>query len=93
MASKYRHLKEREERPLSGRRAGRWKKCLPALALALVVGGGCLMTQLPRAGASQVAQDGGSAAVAPKEETSLPRGRRRPFRLGPPRRRQTLCGT
>ena len=34
MASKYRHLKEREERPLPGRRAGRWKKCLPALALA-----------------------------------------------------------
>ena len=74
MASKYRHLKEREERPLPGRRAGRWKKCLPALALALVVGGGCLMTQLPRAGASQVAQDGGSAAVTKKEETSLPQG-------------------
>ena len=74
MASKYRHLKEREERPLSGRRAGRWKKCLPALALALVVGGGCLMTQLPWAGAAQVAQDGGSAAVTKKEETSLPQG-------------------
>ena len=74
MASKYRHLKEREERPLPGRRAGRWKKYLPALALALVVGGGCLMTQLPRAGAAQVAQDGGSAAVTKKEETSLPQG-------------------
>lgn len=74
MASKYRHLQEREERPLPGRRAGRWKKCLPALALALVVGGGCLMTQLPRVGAAQVAQDGGSAAVTKKEETSLPQG-------------------
>ena len=72
MASKYRHLQEREERPLPGRRAGRWKKCLPALALALVVGGGCLMTQRPRVGAAQVAQDGGSAAVTPKDETSLP---------------------
>ena len=74
MASKYRHLKEREERPLPGRRAGRWKKYLPALVLALVVGGGCLMTQLPRVGAAQVAQDGGSAAVTKKEETSLPQG-------------------
>ena len=57
------------------------------------VGGGCLMTQLPRAGASQVAQDGGSAAVTKKEETSLPQGEETAVQAGAARRRQTLCGT
>ena len=92
--SKYRHLKEREERPLPGRRAGRWKKCLPAPGIG--PGGGRGLPDDPAAlGRSSPGGPGRRQRRRHQKrgDKPSPRGRRRPFRLGPPRRRQTLCGT